>query len=102
MTKAAETSTGTRQETTSSAGTTRNRGSNDTGGGSSLERVTVNLTPRSVAALETLAKLTGETKTDIINKTLQIQAYLQEQIDNGGKLYLREADSDELERIRFL
>lgn len=77
-------------------------GGEGSGGGSSLERVTVNLTSRSVAALEALVALSGDTKTDAINKALQIYAYLQQHMDGGGKVYVREPGSDELERLRFL
>jgi hypothetical protein len=70
-------------------------------GGSNLERVTVNLTPRSVAALDALVQLTGDTKTDAINKALQIYSYLQNVLHNSGALYVRESDGDELERLRF-
>jgi hypothetical protein len=70
-------------------------------GGSNLERVTVNLTPRSVAALDSLVQLTGDTKTDAINKALQVYSYLQNVLQNGGALYVRESDSTELERLRF-
>ena len=74
----------------------------DRGGGSSLERITVNLSSRSVAALDSITAHSGETKTDAINKALQVWAYLQEHVDSGGSLYTRSPGSDELERLRFL
>jgi len=64
--------------------------------------VTVNLTPRSVASLDSLVELTGDTKTDSINKSLQIYAYIQQLLSTGGALYIREPDSAELERLRIL
>jgi hypothetical protein len=70
-------------------------------GGSGLERVTVNLTVRSVEALDGLVRLTGDTKTDAINKALQVYSYLQNLMNTGGALYVREADGAELERLRF-
>lgn len=72
------------------------------GGGSTLERVTVNLSPRSVRAMEQLVASTGDTKTDVINKALQVYSFIQEVMDEGGRLYTREAGSDELERLRFM
>jgi len=80
-----------------SAATTRGGGV----GGSGLERVTVNLTPRSVEALDSLVRLTGDTKTDTINKALQVYAYLQNLLNTGGALYVRDADGAEVERLRF-
>jgi hypothetical protein len=69
--------------------------------GSSLERVTVNLSPRSVAALDELVQITGDTKTDAINKALQVYSFLQTVMHQGGALYTREAPGAELERLRF-
>ncbi len=47
------------------------------GSGGSLERVTVNLTPRSSKALEEVVGLTGDSKTDSINRAIQIYAYIE-------------------------
>ena len=71
-------------------------------GGSPLERVTVNLTARSVSSLDRLVELTGDTKTDSINKSLQFYSYIQQLLGNGGALYVREANSEEMERLRIL
>jgi hypothetical protein len=71
------------------------------GGGSALERVTVNLTKRSVTAMDKLVELTGDTKTESINKALQFYAHIQEFLNSGGALYMREPDSDEVERIKI-
>ncbi|MEU7180759.1 hypothetical protein ACWIG3_18335 [Streptomyces celluloflavus] len=65
-------------------------------------RVTVNLAPKAAAALDQAVKLTGDTKTDTINRSLQIYAYLEKVIQEGGTLYTRSADSDELERLYFV
>jgi len=74
----------------------------DGGGRGGLERVTVNLTPRSSAALELAVRLTGDTKTDTINRALQIYAFLEQVARNGGSLHVREAEGEELERLKFL
>jgi hypothetical protein len=66
-----------------------------------LERVTVNLTPRSVKALEQVVAITQDTKTDVINRSLQVYAYLEKILQNGGAVYLREAESTDLERLKF-
>ncbi len=71
------------------------------GGGPPLEKVTVNLTKRSVEALDALVESTGETKTDAINKALQVYAFIQQQLDSGGALYVKDADSDQAERLRI-
>jgi hypothetical protein len=76
-------------------------GNKDRGGGSSLERVTVNLTTRSVAAMETITHLTGDTKTEAINKALQFYAHIEEFLASGGALYMRDPGSNEMERIKI-
>jgi hypothetical protein len=70
-------------------------------GGTSLERVTVNLTRRASDALEQLDRLTGESKTDSINKALQLFAYLQQVQQNNGAIYVREPGSKELEKLKL-
>ena len=70
--------------------------------GTGLVRVTVNLTPRSMNALERLSAGAGESKTDAINKALQVYAYLQEVIDQeAATLLIRHANGD-VERLRFI
>jgi hypothetical protein len=66
-----------------------------------LERVTVNLTPRSVKALEEVVGITQDTKTDVINRSLQVYAYLEKIIQDGGSVYVRAAESTDLERLKF-
>ena len=70
-------------------------------GGSSLERVTVNLSQRTSEALEQLAKMSGESKTDTINKALQVFAYLQRLQHDDGAIYVREPGSKEVERLKI-
>jgi hypothetical protein len=66
-----------------------------------LERVTVNLTPRSADALELATKLTGDSKTDAINRAIQVYAYLEHVLSEGGSVYARAAGDSELERLKF-
>lgn len=71
------------------------------GGGGSLERVTVNLTARASRALQKLSQLTGDSKTDSINRAIQVYAYLEEITSSGGAIYVRESDSGEMERLKL-
>lgn len=66
-----------------------------------LERITVNLTPRAAQALDRLVELTGDSKTDSINRALQAYALIEEAQQAGGSAYLRETPGSELERLRF-
>ncbi len=72
------------------------------GRGRGLERITVNLTPRSSSALKTAVELTGDTKTDTINRAIQIYAYLEQVIRDGGSVHVREGEGAELQRLRIV
>jgi hypothetical protein len=62
---------------------------------SPLTRVTVNLIPRSDAALTLAVKLTGDTKTDTINRALQMYAYLMWIASKpGGRIGIRQAGDE--------
>jgi hypothetical protein len=71
------------------------------GSGDGPERVTVNLSGRASHALEIATGITGDTKTDAINKALLIYAFLEQVMARGGSVYAREAAESELERLRL-
>lgn len=54
------------------------------------QRVTVNLTARAVAALEEITKLTGDSKTEAINKALQTYALVQRGQHAGGGAWIQD------------
>jgi hypothetical protein len=72
-----------------------------TGSGGSLERVTVNLTARSSRALEEVVNLTGDTKTDSLNRAIQIYAYIEQILHAGGSISVRETPDQEPERLKI-
>ena len=74
----------------------------DGGGGGRLERVTVNLVPRASKALEATTKLTGDTKTDTINRALQVLHVLEDAMARGGEVVVRYNNTGELEVLRFV
>jgi hypothetical protein len=57
-----------------------------------LERVTVTLSPRACSALEAIVHRTGDSKTDTINRALQIYNYLDEITHSGGAVYVQNSD----------
>ena len=69
---------------------------------SPLERVTVNLIPRTSKALADGTALTEISKTDFINRAIQAWAYFEDLAGKGGAVFVREPGSDELSRIRFM
>lgn len=57
-----------------------------------LERITVNLTEQASTSLEQIMELTGSTKTDSVNRSLSVYAYIEKVLANGGTLLVRDAD----------
>ncbi|MFI6006815.1 hypothetical protein ACIA98_41895 [Streptomyces sp. NPDC051366] len=70
--------------------------------GPALERVTLNLTPRSAEALDRAVEITKDSKTDTINRAIQTYAYLMEAIEEGGSVHVRRSPGGDLETIHFL
>lgn len=70
--------------------------------GDGLDRVTVNLVPRSSQALAKVMELTGDSKTDCINRALPVYAYLEEILANGGSVLVQEGPDGELIKIVIL
>jgi hypothetical protein len=83
------------------SGTTTN-GTTATRSGGAYERITVNLTEKTSAALAESVAISSDSKTDSINKALQAYALLLHAQNAGGAIYLREKDGAELERLRLL
>jgi hypothetical protein len=67
-------------------------------GGGRHERVTVNLTPNAAAARA--AATTGDSKTDVVNRAVQVYALLTAEVRAGGHVLVRHADGDQ-ERYRL-
>jgi hypothetical protein len=58
-----------------------------------LTKLTVNLVPEAVTALDWAAQLAGDTRTDTVNRALQLYAILmQETCDGSGTVQIRRAD----------
>jgi hypothetical protein len=70
------------------------------GSGEPRERVTVNVTRRASRALDLAAQLTGDTKTDTINRAVQIYAFLERVAAEGGSVYVRARAGSELELLK--
>ena len=71
-------------------------------GGGSLTRVTANFTPRAMAALEDVAASTGDSKTDILNRSVMVyKVFLELMERSDGTLQVVSPDGTK-ERLRFL
>jgi uncharacterized protein (DUF1778 family) len=65
------------------------------------ERLTVNVTGRASRALDLAAGLSGTTRTDAVNRALQIYAYIEQITSRGGSVYVREAAGSELVLLKI-
>jgi hypothetical protein len=79
----------------------QNAGKRGQGHSGPLERITFNLVPRASRALQMLSALTGDSKTDSINRAIQVYAYLEEVGSNGGAVYVREGKDSELQLLKM-
>ena len=59
------------------------------------ERLTVNLTERSIKSVVLAAAITGDSKTDMVNRALQLYAYVMNARREGKSLILREPGGEE-------
>lgn len=66
-----------------------------------MERLTVNLTDRAADALRATALLTGDNKTDTVNRALSVYAYMEELRAAGGSLLVRDAAGEIRELVVF-
>ncbi|HUC22601.1 MAG TPA: hypothetical protein VMA73_07835 [Streptosporangiaceae bacterium] len=66
-----------------------------------LERVTVNMISRAADALNLVVGLTGDTKTDAINRALQFYAYAELVVARGGAIYVQDSPRSEPQPLRF-
>ncbi|GAB2713764.1 hypothetical protein [Kitasatospora kifunensis] len=65
------------------------------------ERFTVTLIPAAVQELSRLMSVTGLSKTDAINRAVQVYAFLAAEMDEGKELLLRDNDGA-LERVHIV
>lgn len=66
-----------------------------------LVRVTVNLTPRAAHALDLAAELSKDSKTDTINRAIQVYAYLEQINVRGGAIYIQESENSKMKEVKF-
>ena len=71
------------------------------GGGGPLERITVNLVARASHALQRVIGITGDSKTDAMNRAIQVYAFLEEIKANGGDVYVRESKDSDLQLVKM-
>lgn len=74
-----------------------------TDGGRGLTRITVNLTPRSALALDGVVERTGDSRTDVVNRSLLVYDLLLDLIARGdGRSLVLTCPDGGTERIYIL
>jgi len=64
-------------------------------------RVTFNLSPRAARALEQVIGLTGDSKTDTINRAISVYAYVEEVLASGGAILVSAAGESEPKELKI-
>jgi hypothetical protein len=67
-----------------------------------LTKVTANLVQRSVTALNAASSITGDNRTDVINRSLQIYSYLMKVLEEGKLVFVKDPATGEVERLVIL
>jgi hypothetical protein len=65
------------------------------------ERITVALISRAAADLERLQARAGLSKTDIVNRAITLYEFIDEQMDAGRDVLLRDRKTQEIQLVRF-
>ena len=66
------------------------------------ERITVAMVRKAGEDLETLQDRTGLSKTDIVNRAISLYAFIEDQVQAGKELLVRDPETGETQLIRFL
>ncbi|MEU6322683.1 hypothetical protein [Streptomyces sp. NPDC047009] len=65
------------------------------------ERYSVTFVPAAVQAVQELTEISGLSKSDVINRSVQIYAFLAQEMAHGRQLMLRNEDGS-LERVHIV
>ncbi|MFH9953305.1 hypothetical protein ACH4OX_03680 [Streptomyces roseolus] len=65
------------------------------------ERYSVTFVPPAVEAIQALTELSGLSKTDVINRAVQVYAFLASEMAEGRQVLLRNEDGS-LERVHIV
>jgi hypothetical protein len=60
----------------------------------SADRITVGLTKRSVDELEHLGRVTGLSKTDLVNRSIGLYKFITDHLEKGEQLLIQDRDGN--------
>lgn len=67
-----------------------------------ITKISANFIARAMEALDQAAELTGDSRTDVLNRSVQVYAYLCAQMEQGKLVVVEDPATGERERIVFL
>jgi hypothetical protein len=67
-----------------------------------LERITVNFVPRASEALQQAVELTRDSKTDTLNRAIQLYAYVLKAQAGGQDLFIGDVKDGKLDKILLM
>ncbi|WP_229799509.1 hypothetical protein, partial [Couchioplanes azureus] len=60
-----------------------------------------NFVPRAIAALDVASEVTGDTRTDVLNRAVQFYAYLVKRAEEGMLIFVEDPKTGTKERVVF-
>lgn len=67
-----------------------------------LTKVSANFVPRAIAALDLASEITGDSRTDVLNRAVQVYAYLVKAADEGSLVFVENPATGIKDRVVFL
>lgn len=65
-------------------------------------RMMFNMPQKTIDAMAVAMAVTGDGKTDVVNRAIQLYGYILSVHQKGGGLYIRTRERGELERLTFV
>ncbi len=93
-------------EITHSAATAKNRKTRDARTSrppqAKLTKVSANFVRRSVVALQAASEITGDNQTDVLNRSIQLYAYIMKMVDEGKLILIDDPSAGTRERLTLV
>jgi hypothetical protein len=69
---------------------------------SELTKVSANFVPRAMAALDLASEITGDSRTDVLNRAVQVYAYFAKMTEEGNLIFAENPVTGAKDRVVFL
>jgi hypothetical protein len=67
-----------------------------------LTKVSANFVPRAMHALDLASEITGDSRTDVLNRAVQVYAYLAQMTKEGRLIFVEDPSTKAKDRVVFL